>query len=161
MFKRCKRVKNCSAQKIAARKKLQRVKTGKRVGKLVITIIYIYLYLFIYYLLKCRLLHSLTISIIYLCNSLHLIFVNFLNVMNCRGFVHFQKKTLQQSVTIKKAFNYNGLSQKKACLFLKTQKRHYILATCLQSVYNNVYIKYIYLLATLFVIICIDTLRVT
>lgn len=47
------------------------------------------------------------------------------------------------------------------CLFLKIQKGHYIPATNLQSSYNNVYLKYIDLLDTLFVMLVINIFKVT
>ena len=48
-----------------------------------------------------------------------------------------------------------------ACLFLKIHFGHYILVTYLRFVYNNVHIKYIDLLDTLFVILVINIFKVT
>ena len=130
--------------------KSKQAKIEKALGNLGIIFIFIYfifyIYIYIYQLtrayLYARLLWLLSAYAIHDVEIL----ADFLDVMKCWGFVHFQKKSLQQSVTIKKAFNYKGLSQKTCAFFGEFNFGHYILATYLQSSYNNVYIKYIDLL---------------
>ena len=133
------------AKKQPMQKRARKSRNQKRnLGNAGITIIIILYLLFISYYLLCANFYACLLYLLSSCAILYAcFFLAFISVIYCRGFVHFQKKALQQSVTIKKAFNYKGLSQKMACLFLKIHFGHYISATWLQFDYNNVYIKYI------------------